>query len=218
MSRGWLIVWAHRDELLQGLATTLWISALAALASLALGGLLSIALMSRHRGTARSARAFVDTMRCVPFLLFVYVVYYGLPSFGIVLGNWTAGLSALIVYNTGYMGELIAAAWRALPREVIEAGHAFGFHRFSLFRRIILPPVALAAAPMIGNQVVQIVKDSAFLTIIAVAELTHAATNIQSFYFVPFAAFLSAVLLYWVLCVAIEQGVGLAQAVAERRR
>lgn len=215
---GWPIVWEHRQELVEGLATTLWISLFAALASLALGCLLSIALMSRHRGTARAARAFVDAMRCVPFLLFVYVVYYGLPSFGIVLDNWTAGLSALIVYNTGYMGELIAAAWRALPSEVIEAGHAFGFYRFTLFRRIILPPVALAAAPMIGNQVVQIVKDSAFLTIIAVAELTHAATNIQSFYFVPFAAFLSAVLLYWVLCVAIEQGVGLVQAVAERRR
>ena len=78
------------------------------------------------------------------------------------------------------MGELIAAAWRALPRETIEAGHAFGFHRFTLFRRIVLLPVALTAAPMIGNQAAQIVKDSAFLTIIAVAEVMHAATNLLS--------------------------------------
>ena len=56
-------------------------------------------MIAPHRLTARTARSFVDTMRCAPFLLFVYVVYYGLPSFGIVLGNWIAGLASLIVYT-----------------------------------------------------------------------------------------------------------------------
>lgn len=218
MSRGWLIVWQHRDEMLAGLATTLWISALSAIASLALGAALSTALMSRRRPAARLAALFVDVMRCVPFLLFAYIVYYGLPAIGLTLSNWSAGLSALIVYNTGYMGELLAGAWRGLPADAIEAGHAFGFSGFALFRRIILPPVILAAAPMIGNQVIQIVKDSAFLTIIAVEELTHAATSIQSTYYVPFASFLSAVLLYWVLCIGVEQLVGLTQSAAENRR
>ena len=51
---------------------------------------------------------------------------------------------------------------------------------------------------MIGNQIIQIIKDSAFLTIIALPELTHAASSIQSRHYVPFAAFITAVLLYWV--------------------
>ncbi len=54
--------------------------------------------------------------------------------------------------------------------------------------------------PMVGNQVIQIVKDSAFLTVIAVDELTHEMTSIQSTYFIPFAAFVTAVLLYWCIC------------------
>ena len=157
-------------------------------------------------------------MRCVPFLLFAYVIYYGLPSLGLRLDNWSSGLFALIVYNTAYMAELLRGAWRALPAETVEAGYAFGFEGFVLVRHIILPPVLFAAAPMIGNQVIQVIKDSAFLTIIAVEELTHAATVIQATYFIPFAAFISALLLYWVLCLGVEQVVGLVGARAELRR
>jgi polar amino acid transport system permease protein len=218
MSRGWIVVWQHRDAMLSGLLTTMWISALAAIASLILGALLAMVLMSRRRPIVRIATTFIDAMRCVPFLLLAYIVYYGLPSLGLTLDNWTAGLASLILYNTGYMAELLVGAWRSLPIETIEAAHAFGFHGFAVFRRIILPPVLLTAAPMIGNQVIQIVKDSAFLTIIAVAELTHAAAGIQSTYYVPFAALVAAMVLYLVLCLSVEQCVGLTEAAAERRR
>jgi len=218
MSRGWIVVWQHHNEMLHGLLNTMWLAALAAVASLILGALLAMVLMSRLRPVVRIATIFIDAMRCVPFLLLAYFVYYGLPSLGLTLDNWTAGLSSLIAYNTGYMAELLVAAWRSLPADTIEAAHAFGFHGFGVFRRIVLPPVLLNAAPMIGNQVIQIVKDSAFLTIIAVAELTHAAAGIQSTYYVPFAAFVAAVLLYWLLCLGVEQFVGVAEAAAGRRR
>ena len=60
---------------------------------------------------------------------------------------------------------------------------------------------------MLGNQMIQIIKDSAFLVIIAVQELTFAANEIQATYYVPFASFVCAMLLYWVLCLAVEGGV-----------
>ena len=153
-------------------------------------------------------------MRCIPFLLLAYVVYYGLPSIGINLDNWTAGLCALVIYNTAYMAEIVRGSWARLPKEYTEAAASFGFHGFELYRRIVLPPIVLSAVPMIGNQVIQIVKDTAFLTIIAVAELTHEASSIQSKYYVPFAAFVTAVALYWVLCRLIETGVTLVERVA----
>ena len=174
--------------------------------------------MSRRRATRRLATVLVDVMRCVPFLLFAYIVYYGLPSVGVQMDNWTSGLLALVLYNAAYMAELIRAAWSGLPQEQIEAGAAFGFHGFGLFRRVILPPVVLAAMPMLGNQIIQIIKDSAFLTIIAVRELTHEAAAIQSQYFVPFGSFLVALGLYWVLCLLVESGVGLTGRYAEARR
>lgn len=212
------VVWQHRDLLINGFESTLIIVAIAAAGSLVLGALLTIPLMSRIAALHRLATVYVDAMRCIPFLLFVYLLYYGLPSLGLRFDNWTAGILALLIYNSAYMGELLRAAWADLPRELIEAGHAFGFTGWGLFRRIILPPVLFSALPLIGNQLVQIVKDSAFLTIIAVAELTHEATSLQTTYFVPFASFIAAVALYWVTCVSIEGTIGLANRFAEERR
>jgi polar amino acid transport system permease protein len=218
MIRDFGIVWSERSLLLSGLANTAILSVLAAAAALVLGMVLTPALMARRRPIAFTARCFVDGMRCVPFLLFAYIVYYGLPSLGLRFDNWTSGLVALIVYNTAYMAEILRGAWQAQPREPIEAGIAFGFPEVRLFRRIILPPLLLMAGPVIGNQVIQIIKDSAFLTIIALPELTHAASSIQSRRYVPFAAFITAVFLYWGLCLIVEAGVSSIGRLAEARR
>ena len=82
----------------------------------------------------------------------------------------------------------------------------------------MLPPLALASAPVVGNQIIQIIKDSAFLTIIALPELTNAASSIQSRRYVPFASFIIAMLLYWVLCLVVEAGVAAAGRMAQARR
>jgi polar amino acid transport system permease protein len=218
MINGFSIVWAERGLMLSGLGNTVVLSALAGVCSLLLGALLST-LLTRPSGLLmRSARVFVDTMRCTPFLLFAYIVYYGLPSLGIRFDNWQAGLVALTIYHTAYMGEVLRAAWLAQPHAPIEAGQAFGYSGLQLFRRIVFPPLALASAPVIGNQVIQVIKDSAFLTVIALPELTHAASSIQSRHYIPFAAFISAVLLYWALCLVIEAGVSSIGRMAEARR
>ena len=107
------------------------IVALGATGALVLGTLLTIPLMARRRGFVMPATTYVDAMRCVPFLLFAYLLYFGLPTFGIQFDNWWAGVAALILYHAGYMAELLRAAWSNLPKEQIEAGHAFGFHRLA---------------------------------------------------------------------------------------
>jgi polar amino acid transport system permease protein len=218
MIRDFGIVWSERSLLLSGLANTAILSTLSAIVALLLGFLLTPALMSKRRVISGLAHLFVDGMRCVPFLLFAYIIYYGLPSLGLRLDNWTSGLAALTIYNTAYMAEILRGAWVVQPREPIEAGIAFGFSELRLFRRIILPPLLLSAGPVIGNQMIQIVKDSAFLTIIALPELTHAASSIQSRHYIPFAAFITAVFLYWGLCLVIEAGISSIGRVAEARR
>ncbi len=212
------VVWAHADLLAQGFVNTILLAAFGAVVALAGGALVAILLVSPHPWLRVAVQSLVDLLRCVPFLLLAYLVYYGLPSLGLDLDNWTTGLGAIALYNTAYMAEILRSAWTRLPREMIEAATAFGFHGPALYLRIIMPPLFLSAAPTLGNQLIQIIKDTAFLTIIAVPELTHAASSIQSQYFVPFAAFIAAVLLYWLLCLIVEGGVYTAQRLAEVRR
>ena len=218
MMRDFAIVWSERSLLLSGLVNTVLLSVLAGLAALVLGALLSTLLMSPRRMLSLPATWLVDLARCTPFLLFAYIVYYGLPSLGLQFDAWSAGLFALTVYHSAYMAEILRAAWATQPRAPIEAGVAFGYSGFGLFRRIVLPPLALSSAPVLGNQVIQIIKDSAFLTIITLPELTHAVNSIQSRHFIPFAAFLTAVLLYWALCLMVEAGVTAVGRMADARR
>jgi polar amino acid transport system permease protein len=200
------IVWQQRGVMLHGLLLTVEISALGAILSGILGLILFMGLISRIKALSLTLSTLVDLMRCVPFMMFCYLLYYGLPVYGIVLGNITVGVVALSLYNASYIAELLRGAWRELPHEVGEAGLAFGFHGWRLMRTV-LPPVLIAAIPLLGNQMIQIIKDSAFLVIITVEELTYAANEIQATYYVPFASFVAAVLLYWALCLTVEGGV-----------
>ena len=209
MIRDFGIVWRERDLLLSGLANTIVLRCVADLAALLLGASWRRALMSQRWPLAAACAASSSTrMRCIPFLLFAYIVYYGLPSLGINLDNWSAGLAALTIYNTAYMAEILRGAWAAQPREPIDAGYRLRLSRgcacsaASCCRRC-----CCRRRRCIGNQLIQIIKDSAFLTIIALPELTHAASSIQSRHYVPFAAFITAVLLYWGLCLMVEAAV-----------
>lgn len=213
-----LIIWQQRGDIFAGFLTTLELLVCCASISLLLGALLAPALMSRRPAIALIATIYVDAMRCAPFLLFVYLIYFVLPTLGVRFTNWQSGAIALIVYNTAYMAELLRGAWTRLPVPMIEAARAYGFTGFGLVRHIILPPVMTSALPMIGNQLVQIVKDSAFLTVIAVTELTHEVNSIQSTYFIPFAAFATAVVLYWIICLVIELCTTVFSRVMEERR
>lgn len=213
-----LIVWQQRADVISGFVTTLELVIFSASLSFVFGALLTPLLMSRRPVISVAATVYVDAMRCAPFLLFVYLIYFALPSWGVRLSNVSSGAIALVLYNTAYMAELLRGAWRRLPLPMIEAGRAYGYTGFGLLRHIILPPVVTSALPMIGNQFVQIVKDSAFLTIIAVTELTHQMNGIQATYFIPFAAFATAVVLYWIICLVIELCTATLSRIMEERR
>ena len=127
MSRDFLIAFSHYDQYVSGLWNTLWLSA-ATLVLASIGGCVVAALMLAPQKTVRlPASWLVDGMRCVPFLLLAYLVYYGLPELGLQFDSWTCGLIALVVYHTAYIAEIVRGAWTNLSREQIEAGRAFGF-------------------------------------------------------------------------------------------
>ena len=101
----------------------------------------------------------IDAIRCIPFLLFAYLLYYCGPMFGIRLNSWTTGLLALVIYNTAYPTEILRGAWSQLPADQEDAARAFGFTSTRLFTRIRRPQIFISAGPMLGNQIVALIKD-----------------------------------------------------------
>jgi polar amino acid transport system permease protein len=201
------IIWSQRDLFIMGLGNTIALSLVCIIVSVPLGAFGAILLSEARPGLRRICREAVDLMRCVPFLLLAYIVYYGLPEIGLRFNAWSSGLATLIIYNTAYITEIFRGAISVLPREDLDAASAFGFTRPRLYRRIVFPQVVVTSAPVIGNQVIVMIKDSALLMIITVQELTFAANFVNTNYFSPFAPFALAMALYWGLCLIVECGI-----------
>ena len=198
------IVLGEWQELGTGFLNTLWICALSGVLSLMLAVLVSMLLVSKRPRVRRATQAVVDVLRAVPFLMLLFIVYYCLPAVNVRLSRWTCGLFALVAYNTAYFAEILRGAWAHLPHEQEEAGRAYGYAGLRLYRRIILPQIFIAASPVLGNQMITLVKNSAFLMVITIPDLTFMANQVQAIYFVPLETMLVAVALYWVICSAIE--------------
>ena len=214
---GFAAVWADRAMFLPGLANTASLALACALLSFPLGCLGAMALIEAPRPLRRLGRECLDVLRCVPFLLLAYVVYFGLPELGLSFDAWCAGLVTLVIYNTHYLVEIIRSAAAAIPADHVEASNAFGFTRFGLYRRIILPQVLVNAAPVIGNQFIMMIKDTALLMIITVQELSFAANFVNAQAFSPFVPFAVAVAFYWALCLLVEWGVRQLSAIRRMR-
>jgi polar amino acid transport system permease protein len=143
-------------------------------------------------------------MRMLPFLVFVYLIYYGLPQFNLKIDAWHAGVTALALYHGGYFAEILRGSRLTLPPGQVEAAKAFGFSQRKMFIRIVLPQILFRSRALIGNQMVYALKDTAFLSIITVQELTAAANMVQSNYFIPTKAFFITIFFYLLLSILMD--------------
>jgi len=200
----WNIIWAARESFFNGLLATLELFIIAAIVGLLVGITLCYITEYQHRIINRLIIAFVSLMRAVPFLILAYLLYYGLPQLGLSLDAWNAGLLSLIIYHGAYFFEILRSQRRLFSDGYIEAAVVQGFSRYAIYRRIILPNICSSALPLMGNQLIICLKDTAFLSIITVQEITAAANSIQATYFIPFNAFIVAIALYWAVSIVLE--------------
>ena len=213
----WEILLKHSDMILEGFLNTLILFSVSATAAFLLSAAIVLAIQTRRGIVSRSLRALVDGMRMLPFLMYAYILYYGLPSLGISMDAWTVGFISLITYHAAYFAEILRGAWATLSTGQAESARAHGFTSLGMYRRILLPQLVLRTAPVLGNQLIICLKDTAFLSIITVRELTSAAASVQSLYFIPFEAFIVAIGLYWVTSILIELLIARFGFAAERR-
>ncbi|WP_277810477.1 amino acid ABC transporter permease [Chromohalobacter canadensis] len=200
----WDILWDERAQFWNGFLSTLEIFGLSIVGAFLIGcGLLYLLEGSRKRLTM-PLRIFIDGMRMLPFLILAYLLYYGLPSVGIRLDAWWSGVGALAVYHGAYFAEIFRGNRLTFPPGQIEAAEAHGFIKGKMFFRLLLPQIIMQTRPLLGNQLIYALKDTAFLVIITVSELTAAANSLSSTYFIPTEAFIVVIGFYWAISVTME--------------
>lgn len=199
----WEIVWQARESILDGFINTLILFSLSVTVAFVAGCTLAY-LLDKRNWLSVVLRWYMNTMRMLPFLILAYLLYYGLPSLGLRMDAWTAGLIALVIYYTAYFAEVLRGARMVMPEGYVEAAKAYGFTPLRLYWRIILPQLVIKTRPLLGNLLILALKDTAFLTIITVQELTAAANSVQATYFIPMEAFVVVIVLYWLISICVE--------------
>ncbi len=180
-----------------GMTILLWVAGTALGA--ALGFLVAI---GRRHGPAPLRwllLGYVELIRGTPFLIQIYLLYYGGPSIGIWLDNVPAGLLGLTIYGGAYYAELFRTGFEAVPRGHIEAAEAVGLTRSQTMRRIILPEMTMLVLPAMVNMTILLLKETAVLSVISVKELTNVAGVIGSANYAYVTCFAVLALVYWAL-------------------
>ena len=183
----------------QGLVATVWLSVLSFVGALFIGILVCALNLQRSRLTRLPAKAYIDVVRATPLLAQLYFLYFGLPRLGIVLPELAVGVLALALNSGAYVAEIIRAGILSIPRGQVEAGIASGLTYIDRMRLIILPQAFKVTIPPLLGQAIVLVKDSALLSLISVAELTRAGQLLASDRFMPAEGFITVAALYLIL-------------------
>jgi cystine transport system permease protein len=191
-----------------------------ALSSFAIGLVLALALalmrLSRRRWLSSIARVYISLVRGTPLLVQLFVIFYGLPSLGVVIDPWPSAIVAFSINVGGYAAEVIRAAILSVPKGQWEAAYMIGMsHRRSL-TRIILPQAARVSVPPLSNTFISLVKDTSLASLILVTELFREAQQVASFSGQFMALYLEAALLYWIICLVLSSGQGVLEKRLDR--
>jgi polar amino acid transport system permease protein len=210
----WSVLWSGQPGqwLLQGLITTLELSALAWLIAVALGILAGALRTVPFRPLRWVATFYVEFFRNVPLLVWMFFWYFGVPPllprgaqdwlFNHGAEFWAATI-ALGVYHGARFSEIIRSGIGSIPRTQFEASVAMGLTTFQVYRLVILPVALRLIVPPGTSDTLNLLKNSSVALTISVAELTFQTRQIETYTAKAIEAFTAGTLIYLVLCLSI---------------
>ena len=194
-----ILVREWMPELLVAAGQTLRMTVLAYALAIVAGLLIALGGMSRRRWLSRSCRVYIEFIRGTPTVTQLFLIYFGLPSVGIVLPGFAAAVVALGLHYAAYMAEIYRAGIAAVDRGQGEAASSIGMTRGEAMRHIVLPQAIRIIVPPLANNAVALLKDTSVASLIAAPELMMRADDITSEYYMPMQVYVLAGIMYFVM-------------------
>lgn len=187
------------DQLLWGALLTVQLSVLSMALGLVLAVGVATAKMSGPRPLRIAVNAYIEVIRNTPFLIQIFIVFFGLPSLGLRLTPTTAALTAMVINIGAYAGEIIRAGLESIGKGQIEAAKALGLNGFQTFRFVVFRPAMRAVYPALTSQYILLMLQSSVVSVVSAEELTSVAYNIQAVTFTSFEVYLVTTGIYLIL-------------------
>ena len=212
----WTVLRDALPLLLLGLWTTVLLGLVSIVAGFVGGLALALVRLFGPRWLRLLTRIYIDVLRSIPLLVLLVLVYYALPFVGIRLTSFTAAAVTLTMVSCAYTAEIIRAGIEAVPRGQFDAAQAMGLTFAQSMRDIVLPQALRIVVPPLTSNCINVLKDTALASVVALPDLLKQATQAQALSANP-TPLIGAALLYLLLLLPLVQLVAVFESRRRRR-
>ncbi|MBT2333291.1 amino acid ABC transporter permease [Variovorax paradoxus] len=193
-------VWQGWPDLLRGALVTVEITAFALALGCVLGLLVGIGRLNpKRRWLYGACTAYVAAIRGTPLLVQLFILFFGLPHFGILLPAFLCGVLGLGVYSGAYVSEIVRGAIQSIDKGQTLAAQSLGMTPAVAMREILLPQAVVRMIPPLGNEFIALIKNSALVSLLTIHDLMHEGQKIISVSYRSLEVYLAIALVYFVL-------------------
>jgi polar amino acid transport system permease protein len=191
------LVASRLPEIFHALGVTLFVWIVSLVFAAVLGFFVAVGRRYGPRWLNYALGAYVELFRGTPFLIQLFLLYFGGPYVGLSLDAIPAGMLGLSVYGAAYFSEIFRTGFEAVPRGHVEAGECVGLSRSQIVRRILLPEMTMLVLPACVNMSINLLKETAVMSVITVPELTLTISAIGTEYYAFVESYFLLALSYW---------------------
>ncbi len=209
-------VHGHEGALVRAFWVTVRVSFLAFAISIIGGTILALMRTSSVRLLRYLATAYVEFFRNIPLLVIIIFLFFGMPKAGVVMSGFKAGFIGLGIYTTAFTAEAIRAGIMAIDRGQTEAARSLGMSNARALRYVVLPQAFTVVLPPLGNLTIAMVKNSALVEPIGVADITLTTDKLADATARTFEFLGAAIVLYLLLTLPLAYATRKLEAHAMR--
>ncbi|MNC35023.1 Arginine transport system permease protein ArtQ [compost metagenome] len=193
-------VWAGWRALAAGTGVTLEITAAALVLSCILGLLIGLGRLNRDRAIIYGfCTTYLTLVRGTPLLVQLFILFFGLPHFGIQLPAYVCGIFGLGIYSAAYVSEVVRGSIQSVEKGQMEAARSLGLPYRMAMRKVILPQAFVRMIPALGNEFIALIKNSALVSLLTIADVMHEGEKIISVSYRSLEVYLAIALIYLML-------------------
>ncbi|MFP7171317.1 amino acid ABC transporter permease [Terribacillus sp. 7520-G] len=198
------LAWENLPFILEGLPMTIAVAFAGMGMGLILGFFLAIGRSSRFFFLRWPSRFYISFMRGTPILVFLFILYQGLPVVQIRLDAFTCAVLAFGLNSAAYIAEVNRGALNSIPYGQWESSYALGLNYWQTLTRVIVPQAARVAMPPLTNVFLDLVKATSLAAVITVPEMFQKAQIVAGRTFDSMTMYITVALVYWPLCIIIS--------------
>ncbi|SEH91277.1 amino acid ABC transporter membrane protein, PAAT family [Halobacillus karajensis] len=191
--------WENLSFILEGVPYTLLVALSGMAIGLVLGFFIALARGSNHRWLRWPARSYISFMRGTPILVYLFVLYFGLPVVGIQISAISAAILGFGTNSAAYIAEINRSSLNSVSNGQWESSRALGFTYWQTIRRIIMPQATRIAIPPLGNVFLDLLKATSLAAMISVPEILNKAQIAAGRTVDSMTMYITAALVYWPL-------------------